>query len=68
MLPENLVQACFQQVQTITVKHKPHRIKFLNISLVPNISEEDYIPIKELEFKDGTNILGKSAIAHIPYM
>lgn len=49
MVPENLVQACFQQVQTSYVKKKV-------IAIGTNQSE--YIIESTLVYKDGTNVMG----------
>lgn len=73
MLPENLVQACFQQLQTVYIKKKPSFIPlatnttsdiegaaayYLNDTLVLNITEEDYPIERGFVYIDGTNILG----------
>ncbi|XP_010872394.1 solute carrier family 1 member 9 isoform X1 [Esox lucius] len=49
LFPENLVQACFQQVQTVakTVSATP-----------PNQTEPVVVNVKKLEFKGGMNVLG----------
>lgn len=48
MVPENLVQACFQQVQTSYVKKV--------VAIGSNQSE--YIQEAILVYKDGTNVMG----------
>ncbi|KAG9349950.1 hypothetical protein JZ751_026303, partial [Albula glossodonta] len=49
LFPENLVQACFQQVQTV--------VKKVSVS-VPNQTEPLTVNQKKLEFKWGMNVLG----------
>lgn len=51
MMPENLVQACFQQVQTTYTK-KP--------VIVYGVSneEEEFVMEHSLVYKDGTNVMG----------
>ncbi|CAB1342036.1 unnamed protein product, partial [Coregonus sp. 'balchen'] len=49
LFPENLVQACFQQVQTVAKK----------VSVIPpNQTEPVIVSKKKLEFKWGMNVLG----------
>lgn len=50
MVPENLVQACFQQVQTSYVKKK--------ILILEGKNRTDYILEPTLVYKDGTNVMG----------
>lgn len=50
MVPENLVQACFQQVQTSYVKKK--------IIILEGKNRTDYILEPTLVYKDGTNVMG----------
>ncbi|XP_064489916.1 excitatory amino acid transporter-like [Ornithodoros turicata] len=54
MFPENLLQACFQQVETVYVEEKANKIVPLNIT---NPSNETLLK-RQLQFKDGTNVLG----------
>ncbi|XP_023244102.1 excitatory amino acid transporter-like [Centruroides sculpturatus] len=59
MFPENLLQACFQQVETTYVKRKPmivrtHAEDGTNISVFAN----ETILKRSLIYKDGTNVLG----------
>ncbi|XP_072746518.1 excitatory amino acid transporter 2 [Anoplolepis gracilipes] len=49
MVPENLVQACFQQVQTSYVKKKV---------VVIGSNQSEYILEPTLVYKDGTNVMG----------
>ncbi|EFN78894.1 excitatory amino acid transporter [Harpegnathos saltator] len=49
MVPENLVQACFQQVQTSYVKKKV---------VVIGSNQSEYIMEPTLVYKDGTNVMG----------
>ncbi|XP_020281179.1 excitatory amino acid transporter-like [Pseudomyrmex gracilis] len=49
MVPENLVQACFQQVQTSYVKKK---------IVVFGTNKTDYMMQPILVYKDGTNVMG----------
>jgi len=49
MVPENLVQACFQQVQTSYVKKKV---------VVIGTNQTEYILEATLVYKDGTNVMG----------
>ncbi|XP_014476899.1 PREDICTED: excitatory amino acid transporter-like [Dinoponera quadriceps] len=49
MVPENLVQACFQQVQTSYVKKKV---------VVIGSNQSEYIVEPTLVYKDGTNVMG----------
>uniref|UniRef100_A0A1B6D3L4 Amino acid transporter n=1 Tax=Clastoptera arizonana TaxID=38151 RepID=A0A1B6D3L4_9HEMI len=53
MFPDNLVQACFQQVSTTYKKVKPLVITNKNLT-----GEHDYILKQELVYKDGTNVMG----------
>ncbi|KAL6259073.1 hypothetical protein P5V15_008994 [Pogonomyrmex californicus] len=50
MLPENLVQACFQQVQTSYVKKK--------VVVIGSANQSEYIVEPTLVYKDGTNVMG----------
>ncbi|XP_011880148.1 PREDICTED: excitatory amino acid transporter-like [Vollenhovia emeryi] len=50
MLPENLVQACFQQVQTSYVKKK--------VVVIGSANQSEYILEPALVYKDGTNVMG----------
>ncbi|XP_024876743.1 excitatory amino acid transporter-like [Temnothorax curvispinosus] len=50
MLPENLVQACFQQVQTSYVKKK--------VLVIGSANQSEYILEPTLVYKDGTNVMG----------
>ncbi|KAL6426490.1 hypothetical protein ACFW04_009143 [Cataglyphis niger] len=50
MVPENLVQACFQQVQTSYVKKK--------VVVIGNLNQSEYILEPTLVYKDGTNVMG----------
>lgn len=63
MFPENLLQACFQQVETTYVKSKskPNIVKHnitadSEISAASNVTE--FVMKRALTFKDGTNVLG----------
>ncbi|XP_044538964.1 excitatory amino acid transporter 2-like, partial [Gracilinanus agilis] len=70
LFPENLVQACFQQIQTVTKKviasPKPSEegnatssiISLLNDTKTEAPEETQLIIKKGLEFKDGMNVLG----------
>uniref|UniRef100_A0A5F8G756 Amino acid transporter n=1 Tax=Monodelphis domestica TaxID=13616 RepID=A0A5F8G756_MONDO len=70
LFPENLVQACFQQIQTVTKKviasPKPSEevnatssiISLLNDTKMEAPEETQLIIKKGLEFKDGMNVLG----------
>ncbi|XP_062246436.1 excitatory amino acid transporter 2-like isoform X2 [Platichthys flesus] len=63
LFPENLVQACFQQVATVTKKTEIIIEENLNATtmegLVANITREPEILIqKTLQFKSGMNVLG----------
>ncbi|TNN00567.1 hypothetical protein fugu_011813 [Takifugu bimaculatus] len=62
LFPENLVQACFQQIQTVTKKVEVV-VEDVNTTamegLVANITKEpQYIIKKSLQFKSGMNVLG----------
>ncbi|XP_075531837.1 excitatory amino acid transporter-like [Dermacentor variabilis] len=58
MFPENLLQACFQQVETTYVKEKP-KPRFIHPDEVLNASNTSaYVLKRTLQFKDGTNVLG----------
>ncbi|XP_013777991.1 excitatory amino acid transporter-like isoform X1 [Limulus polyphemus] len=62
MFPENLLQACFQQVETTYVKDKvkpnyvPPGVNFTNLTDFENVTQ--YKEKRELIYKDGTNVLG----------
>ncbi|NXU74438.1 EAA2 protein, partial [Oreotrochilus melanogaster] len=70
LFPENLVQACFQQIQTVTKKvlvpqpiEEPSNVTDSAIAMlnetVPEAPPEAQMVIKKgLEFKDGMNVLG----------
>lgn len=51
MVPENLVQACFQQVQTSYVKKKV-------VIIAGSANQSEYIVEPTLVYKDGTNVMG----------
>uniref|UniRef100_A0A3B4B8U2 Amino acid transporter n=1 Tax=Periophthalmus magnuspinnatus TaxID=409849 RepID=A0A3B4B8U2_9GOBI len=59
LFPENLVQACFQQV-TKKVEIEPEIVNVSTIDgLVANVTKEpQYIIKKSLQFKSGMNVLG----------
>ncbi|XP_047371000.1 excitatory amino acid transporter-like [Vespa velutina] len=50
MIPENLVQACFQQVQTSYIKKK--------VIITVNMNQSDHVLEPILVYKDGMNIMG----------
>ncbi|XP_035215699.1 excitatory amino acid transporter 2-like isoform X2 [Stegodyphus dumicola] len=62
MFPENLLQACFQQVETSYTKAKPKILNVTGLNDSVNIgeilNETHYITKRELIYKDGTNVLG----------
>ncbi|XP_061237119.1 excitatory amino acid transporter 2 isoform X3 [Bos javanicus] len=70
LFPENLVQACFQQIQTVTKKvlvappsdedgNATNAVLSLLNETVTEVPEETQVVIKKgLEFKDGMNVLG----------
>ncbi|KAL7402676.1 hypothetical protein ABVT39_018303 [Epinephelus coioides] len=63
LFPENLVQACFQQIQTVTKKVEVVIEEEVNATavegLVANITKEpQFIIKKSLQFKSGMNVLG----------
>lgn len=74
-LPENLVQACFQQVKTVYVPKKPEIIPpipdienmttqvMTTVAMVMNTTnetaEKPIEMVRELQFQDGTNVLGQ---------
>ncbi|XP_056383844.1 excitatory amino acid transporter 2 isoform X1 [Hyla sarda] len=66
LFPENLVQACFQQIQTVTKKvvveletEEPTNVTDSFLELVNNTAPTTTEEIrKKLEFKDGMNVLG----------
>ncbi|XP_017278502.1 excitatory amino acid transporter 2b isoform X2 [Kryptolebias marmoratus] len=63
LFPENLVQACFQQIQTVTKKVEVIVEEEVNATsvegLVANITKEpQYVIKKSLQFKSGMNVLG----------
>ncbi|CAI5664651.1 excitatory amino acid transporter 2 isoform X2 [Oreochromis niloticus] len=63
LFPENLVQACFQQIQTVTKKVEVVIEEDVNATtmegLVANITKEpQYVIKKSLQFKSGMNVLG----------
>uniref|UniRef100_A0A9L0SNL9 Amino acid transporter n=1 Tax=Equus caballus TaxID=9796 RepID=A0A9L0SNL9_HORSE len=70
LFPENLVQACFQQIQTVTKKvlvappadeegnATNAVISLLNETVTETPEETNVVIKKGLEFKDGMNVLG----------
>ncbi|KAL2747955.1 excitatory amino acid transporter-like [Vespula maculifrons] len=50
MIPENLVQACFQQVQTSYIKKK--------VIIIGNMNQSDHVLEPILVYKDGMNVMG----------
>uniref|UniRef100_A0A8C8VFX7 Amino acid transporter n=1 Tax=Pelusios castaneus TaxID=367368 RepID=A0A8C8VFX7_9SAUR len=75
LFPENLVQACFQQVQTVTQKVPvppqvmrqenvsrilPGNLSLLNATVTEVSLGPSTVTHKRLEFKAGMNVLGKS--------
>ncbi|XP_067091520.1 excitatory amino acid transporter 2b isoform X3 [Osmerus mordax] len=64
LFPENLVQACFQQIQTVTKKVEKVIVEDVNATttvegLLANITKEpEFIIKKTLQFKSGMNVLG----------
>ncbi|XP_034736090.1 excitatory amino acid transporter 2b isoform X2 [Etheostoma cragini] len=63
LFPENLVQACFQQIQTVTKKVEVAIEEDVNATtmegLVANITKDpQFIVKKSLQFKSGMNVLG----------
>lgn len=64
MFPENLLQACFQQVETSYSKEKPKIVKISDVNdsldIGSVINETQYITKRTLQYKDGTNVLGEN--------
>uniref|UniRef100_A0A8C3RLY9 Amino acid transporter n=1 Tax=Chelydra serpentina TaxID=8475 RepID=A0A8C3RLY9_CHESE len=70
LFPENLVQACFQQIQTVTKKvlvppqtEEPPNVTdsvfaLMNETMIEAPPEAQLVIKKGLEFKDGMNVLG----------
>uniref|UniRef100_A0A8D0AIK6 Amino acid transporter n=2 Tax=Sander lucioperca TaxID=283035 RepID=A0A8D0AIK6_SANLU len=63
LFPENLVQACFQQIQTVTKKVEVVIEEDVNATtmegLVANITKDpQFVVKKSLQFKSGMNVLG----------
>ncbi|XP_049578216.1 excitatory amino acid transporter 2 isoform X2 [Syngnathus scovelli] len=63
LFPENLVQACFQQIQTVTKKVEVVIEEDVNATtmegLLANITKEpQFVTKKSLQFKSGMNVLG----------
>lgn len=65
LFPENLVQACFQQIQTVTTKVEKVIEEDVNATttavegLLANITKEPVMVVKKtLQFKSGMNVLG----------
>ncbi|XP_077452141.1 excitatory amino acid transporter 2-like isoform X2 [Stigmatopora argus] len=63
LFPENLVQACFQQIQTVTKKVEVVIEEDVNATtmegLLANITKEPpFVVKKTLQFKSGMNVLG----------
>ncbi|XP_056348142.1 excitatory amino acid transporter 2 isoform X5 [Oenanthe melanoleuca] len=67
LFPENLVQACFQQIQTVTKKvlvplpvEEPPNVTDSALAMVNETAppEAQMVIKKGLEFKDGMNVLG----------
>ncbi|CAB1323045.1 unnamed protein product, partial [Coregonus sp. 'balchen'] len=64
LFPENLVQACFQQIQTVTKKVEKVIEEDVNATttlegLLSNATKEpEFIIKKSLQFKSGMNVLG----------
>uniref|UniRef100_A0A8C8FYF8 Amino acid transporter n=1 Tax=Oncorhynchus tshawytscha TaxID=74940 RepID=A0A8C8FYF8_ONCTS len=64
LFPENLVQACFQQIQTVTKKVEKVIEEDINATttlegLLSNATKEpEFIIKKSLQFKSGMNVLG----------
>ncbi|XP_012277631.1 excitatory amino acid transporter [Orussus abietinus] len=50
MVPENLVQACFQQVQTSYMKKK--------VVVIGSSNQSNYVMEPTLVYRDGTNVMG----------
>ncbi|KZC07485.1 Excitatory amino acid transporter 2 [Dufourea novaeangliae] len=50
MVPENLIQACFQQAQTTYVKKK--------VLVIGSANQSDYVLEPTLIYKDGMNVMG----------
>ncbi|XP_031839645.1 excitatory amino acid transporter 2 [Nomia melanderi] len=50
MVPDNLMQACFQQAQTTYVKKK--------VLVIGSANQSDYVLEPTLVYKDGTNVMG----------
>ncbi|XP_035251903.1 excitatory amino acid transporter 2b isoform X1 [Anguilla anguilla] len=66
LFPENLVQACFQQIQTVTKKveliPEPEDVNSTTVEDLLNATmatpEPQYVIKKSLQFKGGMNVLG----------
>lgn len=61
MFPENLLQACFQQVETTYVQAvaKPKFVPLhVNSTMSEAVNETVYVTKRVLQFKNGTNVLG----------
>jgi hypothetical protein len=60
MFPENIVQACSKQIQTIyktTVTKNQNFINLANGTVIANTTEITKIT-RELKYVDGTNVMG----------
>ncbi len=72
MFPENIVQACSKQIQTIykTTTIKTHN--YINLTngtaIIANVTETTKIT-RELKYVDGTNVMGRIIISfYYPYI
>ncbi len=58
MFPENIIQATFQQVQTVYVKQFPKLVKNDSVAMEAIKNGSQFKLIADLEYKDGMNVLG----------
>jgi hypothetical protein len=58
MFPDNIVQACSQQISTVYKRVKITKVTFNNITNLNETIKVEEI-IKELKYIDGTNVMGK---------
>jgi hypothetical protein len=59
MFPENIIQACSQQITTKYAKKKiVQAVNLSSSALVSNGTQEIFQTVRELKYVDGTNVMG----------
>ena len=69
MFPENIIQACSQQITTKYAKKKiVQAVNLTSGALASNGTQEVFQTVRELKYVDGTNVMGNFFFYFIPFL